>query len=133
MSNLWLALALVGTFLTIFLVGVIVDMLMREKRRPVTLLESAVGEVTDSVDLRQEELEGSRQYWPADVVVGIAIDLVNFQHCAIRGIRIDRVRLGIDGRVRWQRPTHLAQVGLIVRIAEGQGEHAAWHERGQRG
>jgi tight adherence protein C len=59
MSNLWLALALVGTFLTIFLVGVIVDMLMREKRRPVTLLESAVGEVTDSVDLRQEELEGN--------------------------------------------------------------------------
>ncbi len=59
MSSLWLALSLVGTFLTVFLVGVIVDMLMRERRRAVTILESQVGQVTDSVDLRQEELEGS--------------------------------------------------------------------------
>jgi tight adherence protein C len=59
MSSLWLALSLVGTFLTVFLVGVIVDMLMREHRRAVTILESQVGQVTDSVDLRQEELEGS--------------------------------------------------------------------------
>jgi tight adherence protein C len=59
MSSLWLALALVGTFLTIFLVGVVIDMLMRERNRPVTLLESQVGQVTDSVDLRQQELEGS--------------------------------------------------------------------------
>jgi tight adherence protein C len=59
MSNLWLALALVGTFLTIFLLGVIVDMLMRERNRPLTLLQSQVGTVTDSVDLRQQELEGS--------------------------------------------------------------------------
>lgn len=59
MSNVWLALALVGTFLTIFLLGVIVDMLMRERRRPVALLESQIGQVTDSVDLRQQELEGN--------------------------------------------------------------------------
>jgi tight adherence protein C len=59
MSSLWLALSLVGTFLTVFLVGVIVDMLMREHRRAVTILESQVGQVADSVDLRQEELEGS--------------------------------------------------------------------------
>jgi tight adherence protein C len=59
MSSVWLALALVGTFLTIFLVGVIVDMLLRERNRPLTLLQSQVGTVTDSVDLRQEELEGS--------------------------------------------------------------------------
>jgi tight adherence protein C len=59
MSDLWLALALVGTFLTIFLVGVVLDMMMRERNRPVTLLQSQVGTVTDSVDLRQEQLEGS--------------------------------------------------------------------------
>lgn len=62
MSSLWLALALVGTFLTIFLVGVILDMMMRERRRPVALLEShigQVGQVTDSVDLRHEELQGN--------------------------------------------------------------------------
>ena len=59
MSNIWLALALVGTFLTIFLVGVIVDMLLREKNRAVTILQTSVGQVTDSVDLRQQELEGS--------------------------------------------------------------------------
>jgi tight adherence protein C len=59
MSSLWLALTLVGTFLTIFAVGVLVDMLVREKNRPVTLLQSSVGQVTDSVDLRQQELSGS--------------------------------------------------------------------------
>jgi tight adherence protein C len=59
MSNLWLALALVGTFLTIFLIGVVIDMLRREQKRPVTILESQVGQVTDSVDLREQELQGS--------------------------------------------------------------------------
>ncbi len=59
MSELWLAVALVGTFLTIFLVGVLLDMLARERRRPVAILESQVGHVTDSVDLREEELKGS--------------------------------------------------------------------------
>jgi tight adherence protein C len=59
MSSLWLALTLVGTFLFIFMLGVILDMLLRERNRPVALLESSVGQVTDSVDLRQEELEGS--------------------------------------------------------------------------
>lgn len=59
MSNLWLALALIGTFMGIFLIGVILDMVLRERNRPVAILESQVGAVTDSVDLRQEELEGS--------------------------------------------------------------------------
>jgi tight adherence protein C len=59
MSDLWLVFALVGTFLTIFLVGVVIDMVLRERRRPVTILESQVGQVTDSVDLRQQELEGN--------------------------------------------------------------------------
>jgi len=59
MSELWLALALVGTFLTIFLIGVIFDMGARERARPMSILQSQVGQVTDSVDLREEELQGS--------------------------------------------------------------------------
>ena len=59
MSSLWLALTLVGTFLTIFMAGVLVDMFMRERNRTVTLLQAGVGQVSDSVDLRQQELEGS--------------------------------------------------------------------------
>ena len=58
MSSIWLALALVGTFLTIFMAGVIVDMFMREKNRPVTLLQSQLGPV-EAVDLRQQDLQGS--------------------------------------------------------------------------
>ena len=59
MSSLWLALTLVGAFLAIFMVGVLVDMFMRERNRTVTLLETSLGQVTDSVDLREEELSGS--------------------------------------------------------------------------
>src|SRR3990172_586054 len=59
MSNLWLVLAMLGTFLTIFLIGVVIDALMRERNRPVALLQSQVGQLTDSVDLREQELEGS--------------------------------------------------------------------------
>jgi tight adherence protein C len=59
MSSLWLALALVGTFLAIFMVGVVVDMLLRERHRPVAILESQLGQVAEPVDLRQQELQGS--------------------------------------------------------------------------
>ena len=59
MSDMWLALSLIGTFLAIFLVGVLVDMAMRERNRPVAMLQSQVGTVSDSVDLRQQELQGS--------------------------------------------------------------------------
>ena len=60
MSELWLAVALVGTFLAIFLVGVIVDMAMRERNRPQALLQTAAGTiVTDSVDLREEQVSGN--------------------------------------------------------------------------
>ncbi len=69
MSSLWLALALIGTFLTIFLVGVILDMGQRERNRPVALLQSQLGPVADTpVDLRQQELQGSvldRVFLPA--------------------------------------------------------------------
>jgi tight adherence protein C len=58
MSSLWLALALVATFLTVFMVGVI-DMLMRERHRPVALLQSQLGSVPEPVDLRQQQLQGS--------------------------------------------------------------------------
>jgi tight adherence protein C len=74
MSNVWLALTLVGTFLTIFMAGVIVDMFLREKNRPVALLQSQVGPASEvSVDLRQQELEGSvldRIFLPAGKALG---------------------------------------------------------------
>jgi tight adherence protein C len=76
MSDLWLALSMIGTFLAIFLVGVIVDMAMRERNRPVAILESQVGTVTDSVDLRQQELQGSvfdRVVLPSAKSVGRAV------------------------------------------------------------
>ena len=72
MSSLWLALSLVATFLTIFLVGVIAEMFMREKNRPVTLLQTQLGPV-EAVDLRQQELEGSmldRVFMPAAKRIG---------------------------------------------------------------
>jgi tight adherence protein C len=59
MSSLWLALALVGTFLGIFLIGVVVDIALRERNRPVALLQSQLGTVTGPVDLRQQQLQGS--------------------------------------------------------------------------
>jgi len=59
MSSLWLGLALVGTFLTIVLVGVAIDMFLREKHRPVSLLQAQVGQVQHVPDLREEALQGS--------------------------------------------------------------------------
>jgi len=59
MSNLWLVFALAGTFTAVFLVGVFVEMSMRERHRPVALLQSQVGQVTDSVDMRSQELSGN--------------------------------------------------------------------------
>jgi tight adherence protein C len=73
MSNVWLALTLVGTFLAIFMVGVIVDMFLREKHRPVALLESHLGPQAEAVDLRQQELQGSafdRMFIPTAKAIG---------------------------------------------------------------
>ncbi len=47
MSDIWLGLALVGTFFTVFLFGVVVDMLMRERHRPVSILQAQVGQVPE--------------------------------------------------------------------------------------
>ena len=49
MSSLWLALSLVGTFLAIFLIGVVVDIAMRERNRPVALLQSQVTDVESNL------------------------------------------------------------------------------------
>jgi tight adherence protein C len=59
MSSLWLALALIGTFLGIFLIGVVVDIALRERNRPVALLQSQLGPIAGPVDLRQQQLQGS--------------------------------------------------------------------------
>jgi tight adherence protein C len=75
MSNIWLVLALGGTFMAIMFVGLAIEMSMREKRRPVALLQSQVG-VVEPVDLRQQELSGSvfeRAIMPAAKRVGHGI------------------------------------------------------------
>jgi tight adherence protein C len=77
MSSLWLGLALVGTFLTIVLVGVVIDMVLREKHRPVSLLQAQVGEVQHVPDLREEALQGSafqRAIMPGAVRLGRAFE-----------------------------------------------------------
>ena len=57
MSNLWLMLSMVGTFLCVLLVFIVVDMRQRERNRPVALLQAQVGPVEGSFD--QRSLEGS--------------------------------------------------------------------------
>jgi tight adherence protein C len=57
MSNLWLMLSMVGTFLGVLLVFVVVDMRQRERNRPVALLQSQIGPVEGSFD--QRALDGS--------------------------------------------------------------------------
>ena len=57
MSDIWLVLAMIGTFTTVMLVFVVVDMRARERNRPVALLQSQVGPVAESFD--QRSLEGS--------------------------------------------------------------------------
>lgn len=58
MSNVfWLALTMIGTFMSVMLVFVAIDMRQRERNRPVALLQSQVGTVEHSFD--QRSLEGS--------------------------------------------------------------------------
>lgn len=76
MSEIWLALALVGTFLSIFMVGVVLDMSGKQRSRSVALLQSQVGSVSQPVDLRQQALEGSfvdRAFMPAAKRLGRAV------------------------------------------------------------
>ena len=62
MSNnqVWLALALVGTFLTIFMLGLVVDMALNTRRRFVSVLRTQVGDSADSIaNLRNQQLRRS--------------------------------------------------------------------------
>ncbi len=59
MYNVWLAVALVGTFAAIVLVGVVLDMAVGERRRPLSILRSQVGPVESVPNLREEELQGN--------------------------------------------------------------------------
>jgi tight adherence protein C len=62
MSNnqVWLAVALVGTFLTIFMLGLVVDMALSSRRRYVSVLRGQVGETADSIaNLRKDQLSRS--------------------------------------------------------------------------
>jgi tight adherence protein C len=59
-SQMWLALALIGTFSTIFVLGVVVDMMLNTRRRYAAVLQTQVGGTADSVaNLRNEQLKTS--------------------------------------------------------------------------
>jgi tight adherence protein C len=59
-SQVWLALALIGTFSTIVVLGVVVDMMLHTRRRYATVLQTQVGGTADSVaNLRNEQLKTS--------------------------------------------------------------------------
>jgi tight adherence protein C len=59
-SQVWLALALIGTFSTIFVIGLVVDMMLNTRRRYATVLQTQVGDVPDNiVNLRQDQLKTS--------------------------------------------------------------------------
>src|SRR5512132_2775981 len=62
MSNnqVWLAVALVGTFMKIFMLGLVVDMALSARRRYVSVLRTHVGGTADSIaNLRNEKLRTS--------------------------------------------------------------------------
>jgi tight adherence protein C len=59
-NQVWLALALIGTFLTIFVLGVVVDMMLSKRRRYATVLQTQVGDMPVSIaNLREEQLKTS--------------------------------------------------------------------------
>jgi len=59
-NQLWLALALIGTFSTIVVFGLGVDMMLNKRRRYTTVLQTQVGDVPDSItNLRHEQLKTS--------------------------------------------------------------------------
>jgi tight adherence protein C len=62
MSNdqVWLALGLIGTFLTVLLLGLVVEMGLSSRRRYQSVLSAQVGDVSETVsNLRQEQLSKS--------------------------------------------------------------------------
>ncbi|MCI0636148.1 MAG: type II secretion system F family protein [Actinobacteria bacterium] len=59
-SQVWLALALIGTFSTIFVLGFVVDMMLNRRRRYATVLQTQVGDTADSItNLRDQQLKTS--------------------------------------------------------------------------
>src|SRR6266511_2199303 len=59
-NQVWLALALVGTFLTIFMLGLVVDMALSTRRRYVSVLRTQVGDTAGSIaNLRNDQLRRS--------------------------------------------------------------------------
>jgi tight adherence protein C len=120
MSSLWLALSLVATFLTIFVIGVVVEMFMREKNRPVSLLQSQLGPV-EAVDLRKQELQGSmldRVFMPAAKRMGRAV--VRLTPLDLNS-RIDRLLVLAGSPPAWdaERVVALKIVGGIAGIVLG--------------
>jgi tight adherence protein C len=59
-STLWLGLALIGTFLTVFMVGLLVEMVLSSRRHYVSVLQTQVGETPETLaNLRDEQLRKS--------------------------------------------------------------------------
>jgi len=59
-NQVWLAVALIGTFLTVFMLGLVVDMVLSSRRRYVSVLRTQVGDSAGTIaNLRKEQLKGS--------------------------------------------------------------------------
>jgi tight adherence protein C len=59
-NQVWLAVALIGTFLTIFMLGLVVDMMLSTRRRYVSVLRGQVGDMAGSIaNLREDQLKRS--------------------------------------------------------------------------
>ena len=59
-NQIWLAVALIGTFSTIFVFGIVIDMMVHKRRRYAAVLQTQVGDVPNSiVNVRQEQLSTS--------------------------------------------------------------------------
>ncbi len=59
-NQVWLTLGLIGTFLTIFMVGLVVEMVLSPRRHYVSVLRTQVGNTPDAIaNLRDEQLKSS--------------------------------------------------------------------------
>jgi len=59
-NQVWLALALIGTFLTIFVLGIVIDMMLNTRRRYAAVLQTQIGGTAEGfANIRQEQLKRS--------------------------------------------------------------------------
>ena len=59
-SNLWLGLALIGTFFTVFMVGLLIEMVLSSRRHYVSVLQTQVGDRPETLaNLRDDQLRKS--------------------------------------------------------------------------